>query len=68
MAVIIPQGEEVVEQPITWRPTKQLLKRIEAAAKATGNNRSDVISHLVRWALDEFEHQQAEERQKAGVK
>lgn len=66
MGIIIPAGEEVGE-PISWRPTKQLLKRLDAAAKATGNNRSDTISHLVRWALGEFEHQQEEERAAAKV-
>lgn len=61
MDPIIPQGEEI-GVPISIRFTKQLLKRIDAAAKATGNNRTDVIQHLVRWALTEYEHQRGSEK------
>ena len=43
---------------------KKLRDRIDAAAKATGNNRTQTVIALCRWALDQFEAQREEEKAK----
>jgi metal-responsive CopG/Arc/MetJ family transcriptional regulator len=47
---------------ITLKIPKKLKGRVDAAAKTTGNNRSQTILALVRWGLDEFERQRAAEK------
>lgn len=61
MDPVIPVGEGH-GKPLSIRFPLALLKRIDAAAKATGNNRTETILHLLRWALDEYERQRANER------
>jgi metal-responsive CopG/Arc/MetJ family transcriptional regulator len=47
--------------PLSLRFPAKLLARLDAVAKATKHPRTDVILHLVRWGLDEYERQRAEE-------
>lgn len=47
--------------PLSLRFPAKLLARLDAVAKVTGHPRTDVILHLVRWGLDEYERQRAEE-------
>ena len=46
---------------MSLRVPERLIERIDAVAKATGNPRTDTIMHLLRWALDEYARQRAEE-------
>jgi len=41
---------------------RKLRDRIDAAAKATGNNRTQTVIALCRWALDQFDKQREEEK------
>lgn len=60
MKPIVPKGEGA-GSPLSIRFPKTVLTRIDAAAKATGNSRTETILHLLRWALDEYEAQRAAE-------
>jgi Arc/MetJ-type ribon-helix-helix transcriptional regulator len=59
---IIPQGEKGDTRPLSVAFPKAMLQRIDRIAKATGNNRSDAIRHLLRWALDTYEKAREDER------
>jgi len=50
---------------LTLKMPAKLKARVDAAAKATGNNRSQTMLALMRWALDQFEAQRAEEMKKS---
>lgn len=65
MKPMVPKSEGPA-RPIPVRLTEPMLDRIDAVAKATGNERSETIRHLLRWALDEYDAQRAAE--KAGKK
>lgn len=60
MKPVVPEGEGIA-QPMSLRVPKKLVERIDAVAKATGNPRTETLLHLVRWALDEYDSQRAEE-------
>ena len=60
MKPVVPEGEGVAK-PLSLRVPEKLIERIDAVAKATGNPRTDTIMHLLRWALDEYARQRAEE-------
>lgn len=60
MKPVVPEGEGVA-RPLSLRVPERLIERIDAVAKATGNPRTDTIMHLLRWALDEYGRQRAEE-------
>lgn len=49
---------------MSLRVPKKLTERIDAVAKATGNPRTETLLHLVRWALDEYDRQRAEEAER----
>lgn len=54
---VIPESEgEAVA--VTFRLPESLLRRVDSAAKATGNSRSAVLHHLIRWALAQYEEEQ----------
>lgn len=57
---VVPQGEGPTS-PLSVKFPEKLIERLDEVAKATGNTRSSVILHLVRWGLDEYERQRAEE-------
>lgn len=63
---VVPAGEGVAK-PLSLRVPEKLISRIDAVAKETGNARTETLLHLVRWALDEYDRQRAEERE-AGKK
>lgn len=63
MKPIVPKGEGA-GAPLSIRFPKAVLVRIDAAAKATGNSRTETIMHLLRWALDEYEAQRSAEADK----
>lgn len=52
---IVPEGEGKLSEAVTVRLPKTLLEFIELAADASGNNRSDTILHMLRWAKREIE-------------
>ncbi len=58
---VIPPGEGPT-RPLSIRFPDALLKRVDAAAKTSGNDRSTTVLHLVRWALDEYDRQRAAEK------
>lgn len=58
---IVPPGEGA-GVPLSIRYPKGLLERLDACAKATGNNRNETIMHLLRWALTEFEASQEQKK------
>ena len=50
---VLPKGAAAHEErlPVSVRVPKDLLARIDAAARATNNSRTNAILHLVRYAL-----------------
>ena len=60
---IVPLGEGKTS-PLSIRFSEALMRRLDAVAKVTGNNRSETVLHLVRWALDEYGRQRAAEKEK----
>jgi metal-responsive CopG/Arc/MetJ family transcriptional regulator len=60
--VVVPQGDGPTK-PVSLRFPVSLLRRLDACAAATDNSRSDVVFYLLRWALDQYEAQIAQERQ-----
>lgn len=66
MGPLTEKPDEGPLEVITLKIPKKLKARVDSAAKATGNNRSQTILALVRWGLDEFERQRAAEKEKAG--
>jgi predicted DNA-binding protein len=61
---VIPESEGPT-MPLSLRFPRRILDRLDAVAKVTGHPRTDVILHLVRWGLDEYERQRNEEREAA---
>lgn len=60
MRPVVPEGEGPT-QPLSIRFPKRLIERLDEVAKTTGNDRSTVVLHMVRWALEEFDRQRLEE-------
>lgn len=57
---IIPENEEKgPSRPLALRFPVALIKRLDRAAAATGNSRTQVIIHLLRWGLDRYEQARA---------
>lgn len=54
MNAVVPEGEGVGTS-VTFRMPEKLLARLDACAKATNNSRTDVICHLLRAALTQWE-------------
>lgn len=49
---------------LSVRVPQRLRERIEAVAEATGHDKTTTVLHLLRWALDEYDRQLAEESRK----
>lgn len=65
MVSVLQRREDEGELEIlTLKVPAKLKARIDAAAKATANNRTQTMLALMRWALDQFEAQREEERAK----
>lgn len=62
MGVLPEKPDEGPLEVITLKIPAKLKARVDAAAKMTGNNRSQTILALMRWALDEFEAQRTAEK------
>lgn len=62
MGVLPEKPDEGPLEVITLKIPAKLKARVDAASKATGNNRTQTILALMRWALDEFETQRAGEK------
>lgn len=61
MRPVIPDGEGPTT-PLSIRFPQKLIEQLDAVAEATNNSRSEVVLHLVRWGLEEYERQRAEEQ------
>ena len=59
---IVPRGIGETK-PLSIRFPVDLLRRLDACAAETDNSRSEVVVHMVAWALDQYEEQRAAERQ-----
>lgn len=59
---IVPDNSEENTTPLSIRFPDDLLRRVDACAAATGNKRSRTVVHLVTWAIDQWEKQQAAAR------
>ncbi len=59
MNAVVPEGEGVGTS-VTLRVPEKLLARLDACAKVTNNSRTDVILHLLRAALTQWESTQAD--------
>lgn len=60
MDPVVPDGEgEGI--PLSIRYPKKLLERVDSCAKGTGNNRTETIMHLLRWALTKYEGEREQE-------
>lgn len=64
MRPVIPEGEGP-STPLSIRFPEKLIARLDVVAKSTGNSRTEVILHLCRWGLDEYERQREEEAPKS---
>lgn len=64
MGVLPMKESEGSLEVLTLKVPVKLKARIDAAAKQTGNNRTQTMLALMRWALDQFEKQREEERKK----
>lgn len=62
MDVLPDKTDEGPLEMLTIKVPKKLKERIDAAAKETGNNRSQTMLSLIRWSLDQFEKQRADEK------
>lgn len=60
---VVPEGEGPTS-PLSIRFPKKVIERLDEVAKATGNDRSTVILHLVRWGLEEFDRQRLDEERR----
>lgn len=47
---------------LSVRVPQRLRERIERVAEETGHDRTTAVLHLLRWALDEYDRQRAEEK------
>lgn len=56
---ILPPDEGPFK-PISWRIPAKLLARVDAIGKMTRLSRQDVLVHFVRWAVEEYEREQAQ--------
>lgn len=54
MSPIIPRGK-VKSRTLSFAFEKDMLSRIDRAAKETGNTRTDTIRHLIRFALNAYD-------------
>lgn len=68
MDPIVPKGEEGDTRPLSVAFPRSMLARIDKIAKATSNNRSDTIRHLLRWALDAYDKARAAEQEETPKK
>lgn len=59
---IVPDNSKVDTEPLSIRFPKDLLRRVDAIAAATGNKRSTTAVHLVAWATTQWEQQEAQRR------
>ena len=64
MRPVVPESEGPSE-PLSIRFPVGLKRRVDAVAEETGNDRTNTILHLIRWALDEYERQQLEEKRRS---
>jgi metal-responsive CopG/Arc/MetJ family transcriptional regulator len=60
MKNVVPEGEGV-GVPLSLRVPEKLLARLDACAEQTGNPRTETLLHLVRWALTQYENEQAQQ-------
>lgn len=60
---VVPEGEGTGVS-VTFRMPEKLLARLDACAKATNNSRTDVILHLLRAALTQWESEHAASKSK----
>ena len=63
MNPVVPEGEGA-GAPVSFRVPEKLLARLDACAKATNNSRTDVILHLLRAALTQYESDAAASKSK----
>lgn len=68
MRPVIPPSEGKLGDPIQIRFSTTIMARLDAVATETGHDRTDLIRHLVRWALDEHDAQRTAERAEAHAK
>lgn len=61
---VIPDGEGPTT-PLSIRFPERLIEQLDKVAAATSNTRSEVVLHLVRWGLEEYERQRNDEREAA---
>lgn len=66
MGPLTQREDEGELEVLTFKVPAKLKARIDAAAKETGNNRTQTMLSLMRWALDEYEAQKTGEGRKAG--
>lgn len=67
MGPLTQREDEGELEVLTFKVPKKLKARIDAAAKETGNNRTQTMLSLMRWALDEYDAQRSDEK-KGGAK
>jgi hypothetical protein len=58
---VLPENEGELEV-LSLKMPRKLRERIDAAAKTAGLNRTQTMLSLMRWALEQFDLQRAEEK------
>lgn len=57
--ILPPRGPEGKIVPIGLRLPRGLIEELDGVAKESGYNRTEVVSHFLRWALQEYRHERA---------
>lgn len=56
MTQILPNREKRKKHhPTSLRIPDEMLKRLDVAARSTGNTRSETVLSLLKWALEKYE-------------
>lgn len=59
---IVPVKNEGELTQVGFRLPTSLVERIDKVAKETGNSRTEVVTHLLAWALGEYEAEKKTKR------
>lgn len=52
--ILPPRGPEGEVIPVSLRLARGLIAELDVVAKESGYNRTEVITHFLRWALQEY--------------
>jgi hypothetical protein len=62
--ILPPKHKRGDTESVTMRFPRAMLKRVQVIADRSGHSRTEVVLHLLAWALDEYDREQGEQRKK----